>query len=116
MRRLSLAVLGFLAIAQPLGAQLVVHDPAVTARNALTAALKEYILNTQREEHRQFRRMARRLSLFTDLVKFAAPDVPRWRTHGGDFLFAQAFNEALIFGDPAGAAYLVASHPVVDGR
>ena len=29
-------------------------------------------------------------------------DVPRWRTHGGDFLYANGVNDALIFGDPAG--------------
>ena len=26
-------------------------------------------------------------------------DVPRWRTHGGDFFYAQPYNDALIFGD-----------------
>jgi hypothetical protein len=32
-------------------------------------------------------------------------DVLRWRTHGGDFFFAQPYNDALIFGDPVGAAF-----------
>ena len=44
------------------------------------------------------------------------PDTPRWRTHGGDFLYANGFNDALIFGDPAGAAYLAVSHPVVNAQ
>ena len=52
-------------------AQLAVHDPAVTARNTITAIVKEYILNTQREQHAQLRRMAQRLSLFTNLRKYA---------------------------------------------
>ena len=33
-------------------------------------------------------------------------DVPRWRTHGGDFFYAQPYNDALIFGDPAGSAFI----------
>ena len=33
-------------------------------------------------------------------------DVPRWRTHGGDFFYAQPYNDALIFGDPAGSAFV----------
>jgi hypothetical protein len=32
-------------------------------------------------------------------------DVPRWRTHGGDFFYAQPYNDALIFGDSSGAAF-----------
>jgi hypothetical protein len=94
-------------------AQIAVHDPAVTARNAITAIVKEYILTTQREQHAQLRKMARRLSLLTNLRKYALPDAPRWRTHGGDFLFLQAYNDALIFGDPTGAAYLAVSQPLV---
>jgi hypothetical protein len=43
-------------------------------------------------------------------------DPPRWRTHGGDFLYANGYNDALIFGDPSGAAFLAVSHPVVDAR
>jgi len=116
MRRSSLLVVLLLLVTTPLGAQVAVHDPAVTARNAITAVLKEYLLNTQREQHRQIQRMARRLSLFTDLGKYALPDPPRWRTHGGDFLFAQAYNEALILGDPTGAAYLAVSQPVVNAQ
>ncbi|HEY6617198.1 MAG TPA: hypothetical protein VIZ32_21865, partial [Vicinamibacterales bacterium] len=92
-------------------AQLAVHDPAVTARNTITAIVKEYILSTQREQHAQIRRMAQRLSVFTNLRKYALPDPPRWRTHGGDFLFSQAYNDALISGDPTGSAYLALSHP-----
>ena len=116
MRRPILAVVFFVLIGQPLGAQLVVNDPANTARNAMSAILKEYLLNAQRDQHSQLRRMAQRLSLLTNLAKYAPLDPPRWRTHGGDFLFAQAYNEALIFGDPAGAAYLAVSHPVVNAQ
>jgi len=87
-------------------AQLVIHDPAVTARNAITATVQEYILNLQQEQHAKLRRMARRLSAHTTLGKYAVADPPRWRTHGGDYLFAGPYNDALIFGDFGGAAYM----------
>jgi hypothetical protein len=58
--------------------------------------------------------MAQRLSLFTDLRKFILADPPRWRTHGGEtFLFTSAYNDALIFGDGNGSAYLDLVHPLV---
>jgi hypothetical protein len=91
-------------------AQLVVNDPAVTARNAITATVKEYLLNVQREQHSKLRRMATRLSMHTNLDKYALPDPPLWRTHGGDYLFAGPYNDALIFGDAGGAAYVELTH------
>ena len=90
--------------------QLVVNDPAVTARNAITAMVKEYLLNVQREQHSELRRMATRLSMHTNLNKYAMPDPPRWRTHGGDFLFAGPYNDALMFGDAGGVAYMELTH------
>jgi hypothetical protein len=118
MRKILL-VLGLLAFAgSPARAQLVVYDPAVTFRNAATAAIKEYILNAQRDQHRQLRRMARRLSMFTNLAKYRLADVPRWRTHDFEnpdvFLFARAYHAALNYGDPSGRAFLAVSHPVED--
>ena len=92
------------------------YDPANTARNATSATIKEYLLQTQQEQRAKIDRMARRLSVFADLRRFAVPDTPRWRTHGDDFLYANGINDALIFGDPAGAAYLAVSHPVVSAR
>jgi hypothetical protein len=96
--------------ASSVSAQLVVSDPAVTARNAITAMVKEYLLNVQREQHSELRRMATRLSMHTNLNKYALPDPPRWRTHGGDYLFAGPYNDALIFGDAGGAAYVELTH------
>src|SRR5690606_15209789 len=110
MQRPALAFLFVFLMAAPGAAQIPVTDPSVTARNAVSAIIKEFILTTQREQREQISRMARRLSAFTDLRKYAVEDPPRWRTHGGDFLFAEPFNEALIFGDPDGAAYLALSH------
>ena len=114
MRR-TLVVLVICVIVSAEGrAQITVYDPAVTARNAATAVVKEFLLNTERDQHSQLRRMAQRLSLFTNLAKYVLEDPPRWRTHGGDFLYANRYNDALIFGDPAGAAFLAVSHPVMD--
>ena len=76
MRRLLLVTLAVLVVARPLHAQLAVFDPANTARNAISAAIKEYLLETQRDQHAKIRRMARRLSVFADLQRF---DVRRHR-------------------------------------
>jgi hypothetical protein len=115
MRR-ALIVVALCAVipAAETSAQTTVYDPAITARNTATAVVKELLLNTEQQQHRELRRMARRLSLYTSLAKYAPDDPPRWRTHGGDFLFTQAYNDALIFGDPAGAAFLAVSHPVAN--
>jgi hypothetical protein len=45
--------------------------PVITARNTATAAVKEYLLDAERQQHSQLRRMAQRLSLFTSLAKYA---------------------------------------------
>ena len=79
-RRLSI-LLAILFVASPGHAQVAVHDTSVTIRNAMTAALKEYLLNVQMAQHSQLRRMAQRLSMFTDLGSYSAPDAPRWRSH-----------------------------------
>jgi hypothetical protein len=111
----SLLVAGviFVLTAPAARAQLVVTDAAVTFRNAATAVAKEFLLQVQDEQHRKLRRMAQRLSLFTDLRKYVLEEPPRWRTHGGDFLYANPYNDALIFGDAAGSAYLSLAHPLV---
>ena len=110
MRRLRTLVFGFLAVVT-LGATsgcLVVSDPWTTARNAVTAGLKEQLLIVLTEERRQIRRMARRLSALTDLAKYTLTDAPRWRHHpfqAEQFLYADPFNAALNGGDPTGRLY-----------
>src|SRR5690554_1554396 len=95
-RRAVALVSGFLVIviATPVSAQLVVHDAATTARNAITAAVKQFLFDTERQQHARIREMARRLSALTSLRKYAMEEVPRWRTHGGDFFYAQPYNDA----------------------
>lgn len=44
---LGLVVMG----SAPAAAQWVVYDAAVTTRNSVTAVVKEYLLNTQRQQH-----------------------------------------------------------------
>jgi hypothetical protein len=114
MRKVLLisVVFSFIA-ASAVRAQIAVHDAATTARNAATATAKEFLLQVQRDQHSQLRRMAQRLSLFTDLRKYVLADPPRWRTHGGEFVFTSGYNDALIFGDAAGSAYLDLTHPLL---
>jgi hypothetical protein len=97
----------------PTSAQFVVHDAATTARNRVTAILKELLYQTQLRQRLKIREMERRLGALTSLRKYSLEDVPRWRTHGGDFFYAQRYNDALIFGDPSGAAFVDLSQPLV---
>jgi hypothetical protein len=114
-RKVFAGVLLFTLCAATMRAQVVVvADPANIARNTVTAIVKEYLANTQREQRRQIRRMAQRLSALTNLDKFALPDAPRWRTHDFESPSLQQFTRdyaaGLNYGDPTGAAYLAASH------
>lgn len=106
-----------LAMAVPSHAQMVVHDPAVTFRNSVTATVKEMLVRLQQQQHSELRRMAHRLSMFTTLQKYRLNNVPLWRIH--DFespavLFAKDYHAALNYGDLAGRGFLAISHPVGD--
>jgi hypothetical protein len=57
----------------------VVTDPATTARNAVTAVLRSQIVDTIVQQHDHLRRMARRLSAYTTLDKYAVQGPPRRR-------------------------------------
>jgi hypothetical protein len=101
----------------PVRAQIVVHDPAVTFRNSVTATIEQYLFNIQNEQRRQIRRMSRRLSLFTDLDKYVLMDTPEWRIHefqdAEAVLFARDYHAALNYGDRAGVAYLGVTQPLL---
>jgi hypothetical protein len=116
MRRIAVVlVVGLVLVASATSyAQIAVFDAAVTFRNSVTATLEQYLLLVEQQQHARLRQMARRLSALTDIRKYATLDPPRWRTHGGDFIYANGINDALIFGDTNGAAYGAVSHPVVD--
>ena len=118
MRR-AVLVIAFVFVGSLVGhAQIVVYDGATTFRNSVTAALKEYLLTVQQQQHSQLRRMAQRLSMFTNLGKYTLPDPPRWRTHAWEnneaFLYSTAYHAALNYGDASGSAYLGVSQPVLD--
>jgi hypothetical protein len=115
-RAAMLSLMLVLVTVWPALAQLVVHDPAVTLRNAITAAIEELTFNIQRDQRRQVRRMARRLSMFTDLAKYGIESTPKWRIH--DFetdavLFAHAYHAALNYGDGRGVGYDGVVEPLV---
>ena len=46
----------------------------------VTAGIKQILVELQQAQRRQLRRMARRLSMFSSLEKYAVADPPRWRT------------------------------------
>lgn len=110
MRRSIRVVMVVTVLALGIGvaqAQIVVTDPATTIKNIVTAVLKSYIVETLTEQARQIRRMARRLSVFTDLAKYAVPDPTRWRhyRYHDQNLFSNAYMDALNYGDPDGSGY-----------
>ncbi|WP_291985026.1 hypothetical protein [Luteitalea sp.] len=117
MRAICLSLVIVLVTTARAHAQITVTDVAVTTQSRITAVLKEYLQLLQRDEHSQLRRMAQRLSMFTDLGKFGVPDAPRWRIHDFEdprlFHFSRAYNAALNYGDASGLAYLGVSHPLV---
>src|SRR5579859_4595748 len=120
MRRVLLAITLLLAGCLAADAQIAVYDPAVTARNSVTAVLEDYLKNIQDLQRRLLRKMSRRLSLFTDLSKYKMVDPPRWRIHIFDdptaVLFAGDYNAALNYGDASGNAYREVTVPVIDSQ
>jgi hypothetical protein len=85
----------------------VVTDPATTGRNAMTAILKSQIVDMLTGQGWRLRRMASRLSVLTNLDKYALPETPRWRVYRDQDinLYANSYAEALNYGDPEGVAY-----------
>lgn len=116
MSRLVIALVLVVATARSAAAQWTIYDPANVARNTTTAILQEYLVNTQRDQRRQIRRMSRRLSLLTDLRKYSLPEPPRWRTHDfsdeGISPLARDYHAALNYGDRLGRAIVAVSHEV----
>jgi hypothetical protein len=118
MRRLLFVAALVLAACLAANAQIVVYDPAVTARNSVTAVVEETLKNVQDLQRRLLRKMSRRLSLFTDLRRYQLPEPPRWRIHifndPSAVLFAGDYNAALNYGDASGNAYRSVTVPLLD--
>jgi hypothetical protein len=107
-RVIAWAVIAFVALGCSAAyAQIVVSDPATRIKNAVIAGLKNQVVDTLADQARKIRRMARRLSVFTDLAKYAVPDPTRWRSYRYQDvnLYANPYVEALNFGDAQGAGY-----------
>lgn len=107
---LMLAGIGVTVFAGAAAAQIVITDPAVTIKNTIVATLRQQVLDTATQQAAQIRRMARRLSAFADLSRYAISDddTPKWRIHvffGDEFLYANPYNAALNYGDRDGAAF-----------
>jgi hypothetical protein len=88
--------------------QIVVTDPAVTARQTLIATLKAQLLDTATAQADRLRRMAERLSALTSLDTFALPEPPMWRIHlfeDEQFLYANPYHASLNYGDRRGAGF-----------
>jgi hypothetical protein len=102
-RRISL-VLAVTMVATGLSSAwaFVVSDAATTTRNAVTAVLKNTILDTLTAQLERLELMAARLSALTNLTKYATEGSPAWATHDPDVV---AFLRALNDGDPTGVDY-----------
>ena len=115
--RLSLIVGALVLSVAPVRGQVVVYDPAVVTRNSITALIKEYLAELQTQQHSQLRRMAHRLSNFTDLGKYSVAGAPLWRIHDFEdpnlFRFARDFHAALNYGDEGGGAVRAVTQAVL---
>lgn len=111
---LAVLLCGMLAV--PAYSQWTVRDPAVIARNRITAGLAQLQAATQRLQREQWFRMARRLVAFTNLIKYAVEETPEWRIH--DFwteavLYARDYHAALNYGDRLGASWRRLTIPIL---
>jgi hypothetical protein len=113
MHRLCLALVLVLVFAPRAQAQLGVTDVATTTRSRLTAIVQEFLNEVQAQQHARLLRMAQRLR---SLIRYVAPEAPRWRTHDWEsdlFHFSRLYHAALNYGDAAGAAYRDITHQVL---
>ena len=114
MQRIAIAIGVWAAVPLCAHAQWVVHDAATTARNAVTAVVKEQLLDTERRQHERIRRMAERLSVHTNLRKYVTADPPSWlRTNPRVPAYVGEIDAALRFGDAQGRAYVAITHPLL---
>src|SRR6266545_8401832 len=108
--RIVLAVLavGFVGVTVA-RAQIVVTDPATTLKNIAIAALKNEVVDVLTNQATRLRKMAKRLSLATNLDKYSLTEPPAWRIHwfieDGTFLYANPYTAALNYGDGSGRSF-----------
>jgi len=95
-----------------------VFDPVNFIQHRLQNRWRETIGILIDNQLNNIRRMAQRLSAFTDLVKYVAPHAPRWRTRRieGALAASDAFMAALNGGDARGAGYEAVARSSVAAR
>ena len=64
-------------------AQVVVTDPATTIKNVAIALLKNDVVDVLTNQATRLRKMAKRLSLATNLDKYSLGEPPAWRIPPG---------------------------------
>jgi hypothetical protein len=84
-----------------------VFDPLNTLEHSFLNGWRESIAAVLTQQFDRVRQMAERLSTFTNLAKYVAPDAPLWRTRRIDNALAasDAFMDALNGGDQTGRGY-----------
>lgn len=104
----TLLAIGFVGVTVA-RAQIVVTDPATTLKNIAIAALKNDVVDVLTNQATRLRKMAKRLSLATNLDKYSLTDPPAWRIHwfieDGTFLYANPYTAALNYGDGSGQSF-----------
>jgi hypothetical protein len=80
-----------------------------TFKKAAIAHLKTDVVDVLTNQATRLRKMARRLSLATNLDEYSLGDPParriHWFTANGTFLFANPYTAALKYGDGAGRSF-----------
>ena len=107
VRRTAIVIVVLSLLSATAARAFPVTDWVTTLEHSFLRGWRESVLSVLTDEVRQIREMARRLSVFTDLRKYAAADVPLWRVGGiADALAAtDAYMRALDVGDARGAAF-----------
>jgi len=84
-----------------------VFDPLNTLEHSFLNGWRVSIGAVLTQQLDRVRQMAKRLSAFTSLTKYVAPNAPRWRTRRIDAALAasDAFMDALNGGDQTGRGY-----------
>ena len=117
MRTRSVAfsiVIGLSVGASFVHGQIVVTDPAVTARQVVIAALKARILQAVTAQADRLQQMAQRLSALARPDRYALPEPPMWRIHlfeHEQFLYANPYHAALNYGDRRGVGFDAVARP-----
>ena len=102
MRRLLLGLIAVALAAQPARAQLSVYDPANTARNTITAIYQAVPARNGAGAAREaMRRWPGASAPLPTCAATPFSDVPRWRTHGGDFLLRERHQRRAHLWGPA---------------